>query len=122
MTMTRCDQIVQYPHGEDEEGCHIPESARLIMSLFFSSSLFLSFHLYNIEYLFDINIITAGIAVVLTIITYFSTPILTKIFGDGSLEVRELLPKHKKNIVDLFFSRGTTLRTGLITASKQPWR
>ena len=36
-------------------------------------------------------IITAGIAVLLTIITYFSTPILTKIFGDGSLEVRELL-------------------------------
>ena len=30
---------------------------------------------------------TAGVAVLLTIITYFSTPILTKIFGDGSLEV-----------------------------------
>ena len=85
MIMTRCDQIVQCPHGEDEEGCHIPESARLILSLFLS----LSFHLYNIEYLFNINIITAGIAVFLTIITYFSTPIVTKIFGDGSLEVRE---------------------------------
>ena len=30
---------------------------------------------------------TAGVAVLLTIITYFSTPILTKIFGDGALEV-----------------------------------
>ena len=30
---------------------------------------------------------TAGVAVLLTIITYFSSPILTKIFGDGSLEV-----------------------------------
>ena len=45
-------------------------------------------------YLIIINIIimiiiTAGIAVLLTIITYFSTPILTKIFGDGSLEVQE---------------------------------
>ena len=31
--------------------------------------------------------ITAGVAVLLTIITMFSTPILTAIFGDGSLEV-----------------------------------
>ena len=31
----RCDMIPQCPHGEDEEGCHIPESARLVMSLFF---------------------------------------------------------------------------------------
>ena len=30
----RCDTIPQCPHGEDEEGCHIPESARLVMSLF----------------------------------------------------------------------------------------
>ena len=29
----------------------------------------------------------AGVAVLLTIITFFSTPILTTIFGDGSLEV-----------------------------------
>ena len=33
-SMLRCDQIPQCPHGEDEEGCHIPESARLVMSLF----------------------------------------------------------------------------------------
>ena len=45
-------------------------------------------------------IITAGIAVLLTIITYFSTPILTRIFGDGSLEVCEL-SIHKENMVDL---------------------
>ena len=32
---------------------------------------------------------TAGVAVLLTIITYFSSPILTKIFGDGSLEVEK---------------------------------
>ena len=30
---------------------------------------------------------TAGVAVLLTIITYFSTPIMTNIFGDGSIEV-----------------------------------
>ena len=29
----------------------------------------------------------AGVAVFLAIITFFSTPILTTIFGDGSLEV-----------------------------------
>ena len=51
---------------------------------------------------FIIIIITAGIAVLLTIITYFSTPILTKIFGDGSLEVLKL-SKHTKKIVNLFF-------------------
>ena len=32
-------------------------------------------------------ITTAGVAVILTIITMLSTPILTSIFGDGSLEV-----------------------------------
>jgi len=31
--------------------------------------------------------ISDGVAVLLTIITYFSTPILTAIFGDGSVEV-----------------------------------
>ena len=36
---------------------------------------------------------TAGVAVLLTIITYFSSPILTKIFGDGSLEVGNLCYK-----------------------------
>ena len=34
--------------------------------------------------------ITAGVAVLLTIITMFSTPILTSIFGDGSLEVKHI--------------------------------
>ena len=29
----------------------------------------------------------AGVAVLLTIITFFSEPILTAIFGDGSVEV-----------------------------------
>ena len=38
---------------------------------------------------------TAGVAIVLTIITYFSTPILTRIFGDGSLEVAARAKKHK---------------------------
>ena len=33
--LIRCDTIVQCPSGEDEESCHIPESARQIMSLFF---------------------------------------------------------------------------------------
>merc|ERR1719336_800270 len=49
MRAIRCDTIPQCPSGEDEEGCHIPESARLIMT---------------------------GVAVLLTIITMFSTPIL----------------------------------------------
>ena len=31
----------------------------------------------------------AGVAVLLAIITFFSTPILTTIFGDGSTEVYE---------------------------------
>ena len=35
---------------------------------------------------------TAGVAVLLTIITMFSTPILTTIFGDGSLEVKHIKP------------------------------
>ena len=40
-------------------------------------------------YIALIILYTAGVAVLLTIITYFSTPILTKIFGDGFLEVRK---------------------------------
>ena len=31
--LTRCDTIPQCPNGEDEEGCTIPESVRLIMGL-----------------------------------------------------------------------------------------
>ena len=38
-------------------------------------------------YILLVILYTAGVAVLLTIITYFSSPILTKIFGDGSLEV-----------------------------------
>ena len=38
---------------------------------------------------------TAGVAILLTIITYFSSPILTSIFGDGSLEVAARAKKHK---------------------------
>ena len=40
----------------------------------------------------------AGVAVLLTIITYFSSPILTAIFGDGSLEVRNHIPEKSSNI------------------------
>ena len=29
--------VPQCPSGEDEEGCHIPDSARLMMSLFITS-------------------------------------------------------------------------------------
>ena len=36
---------------------------------------------------YDESIITDGVAVLLTILTMLSTPILTCIFGDGSLEV-----------------------------------
>ena len=71
------------------------------MSLFlYTIAVFLVIIIPLYIYLFNISIniisiITAGIAVLLTIITYFSTQILTKIIGDGSLEVREL-SKHKK--------------------------
>ena len=37
-------------------------------------------------------ITTDGVAVILTILTMLSTPILTKIFGDGSLEVYREMP------------------------------
>ena len=40
--------------------------------------------------------ITAGVAVLLTIITMFSTPILTTIFGDGSLEVKHIKTNEAK--------------------------
>merc|ERR1712013_270084 len=49
MRAIRCDTILQCPNGDDEEGCFIPDSVRQIMT---------------------------GSAVLLTIITYFSTPIL----------------------------------------------
>ena len=85
--------IPQCPSGEDEEGCTIPESVRHIMSLFF---LILFFFFTNQLYLpymasitqeFLISPNTDGVAVLLTIITMLSTPILTAIFGEGSLEV-----------------------------------
>ena len=41
-------------------------------------------------------VITAGVAVLLTIITMFSTPILTSIFGDGSLEVKPIKTNEAK--------------------------
>ena len=47
---------------------------------------------------YDNFIITAGVAVLLTILTMLSTPILTAIFGDGSLEVRN----HKKYFQNYF--------------------
>ena len=45
-------------------------------------------------------------AVLLTIITYFSSPILTAIFGDGSLEVGSHCPKPQKNIFKTIFNQG----------------
>ena len=42
--------------------------------------------------------ITAGVAVLLTIITYFSSPILTTIFGDGSLKVSQIHDHNPENI------------------------
>ena len=41
----------------------------------------------------------AGVAVLLTIITYFSSPILTTIFGDGSLEVSQIHNYNPENIL-----------------------
>ena len=89
--------IAQCPSGEDEEGCTIPESLRHIMSLFFfiinlSET---SVILITTESLISSN--TDGVAVILTIITMLSTPILTSIFGDGSLEVaRQSYKKNRK--------------------------
>ena len=45
---------------------------------------------------YDNFILTAGVAVLLTILTMMSTPFLTAIFGDGSLEVRSHCPKSQK--------------------------
>ena len=58
---------------------------------------------------------TAGVAVLLTIITYFSTPILTKIFGDGSLEVGKDIYVFINKIISstsILNIRVTTKRTG----------
>ena len=49
---------------------------------------------------------TAGLAVLLTILTYFSTPILTSIFGDGTLEVKGQTYKDKKKILLYFLLQG----------------
>ena len=43
--------------------------------------------------------ITAGIAVLLTIITYFSSPILTTIFGDGSIKVSQIQNYNNETIL-----------------------
>ena len=45
-------------------------------------------------------------AVLLTIITYFSSPILTAIFGDGSLEVRGHTPETQKKFFKPILSQG----------------
>ena len=115
--MVRCDTITQCPNGEDEEGCVIPDWARLVMSLSFVTILIFVFMLFlavaifyspgqwqnqlhdqliiknhEKKHILDkviIFIITDGVAVLLTILTMLSTPILTKIFGDGSLQVCE---------------------------------
>ena len=47
-----------------------------------------------------------GVAVLLTILTMLSTPILTAIFGDGSLEVRSYCPKPQKKIFKTIFNQG----------------
>ena len=168
--MPRCDMIPQCPHGEDEEGCHIPDSVRQMMSLFFFFSLSLSsssthhsvvclqllslssssslpspressqlssiaqqsyrkYFYVRLRWMFQhwknsilsprafrciqfhgtysksaiIFVITAGVAVLLTIITYFSTPIMTKIFGNGSLEVISHNHKQDYEEVQVFF-------------------
>ena len=51
---------------------------------------------------YDNFINTAGVAVLLTILTILSTPILTAIFGDGSLEVRSHCPKPQKKFKTIF--------------------
>ena len=76
---------------------HMVRTRRVATSLSLRAILEVCFFYYHLSRLFIfiplyiniVIIITAGIAVLLTIITYFSTPILTKIFGDGSLEVCE---------------------------------
>ena len=67
----------------------------------------------------DCSIITAGVAVLLTILTMLSTPILTVIFGDGSLEVCGHSPETQKYFKSVF--RGRTQRIGPMT-SQQKWR
>ena len=88
----------------------------------FSSFLCHPFLPLNMSKFLIINIIvyfiTAGSAVLLTIITYFSTPILTKIFGDGSLEVHKARSKTDYKCF-LLSTREKTWRTGLITARQQ---
>ena len=133
--LLRCDTIPQCPLGEDEEGCHIPESARLAMSLFItliiivliliSNIIIITFYTAFYEGLLtfwatgtlsspkidifigstigsyyqnrynDDCINAEGVAVLLTILTMLSTPILTAIFGDGSLEVCGHSPETK---------------------------
>ena len=65
---------------------------------------------------YDNFIITAGVAVLLTILTMLSTPILTAIFGDGSLEVRSHCPKPQKRFSKLFSTRGRIQRIGQMTS------
>ena len=50
--------------------------------------------------------ITAGVAVLLTIITYFSSPILTAIFGDGSLEVGNHISEKQERVLISVLNQG----------------
>ena len=54
--------------------------------------------------------IVAGLAVLLSILTFFSTPILEKIFGNGAVEVGIIVITHSNCF------RGRTLSSGM------PWR
>ena len=65
---------------------------------------------------YDNFIITAGVAVLLTILTMLSTPILTCIFGDGSLEVWLEPLDISKTFSNLFPIRGRTQRIGPMTS------
>lgn len=62
MRAIRCDGVSQCPRGDDEDGCQPPPAAR--------------------------HAITC-LAIVLTLITFFSTPILEAIFGNGAVEGEE---------------------------------
>ena len=64
---------------------------------------------------YDNFIITDSVAVLLTILTMLSTPILTAIFGDGSLEVCGQSPETQTTFSSLFSTRGRTQRIGPTT-------
>ena len=114
-----CHNYIQCADGKDEEHCedeylrkrtfprdynYVCRSVSLVQrspSLIVSCPTRLYFN-RNVHLFIISNIITADIAVLLMIITFFSTPIITKILGDGSVEVREITQntKTQKEIVD----------------------